>query len=128
MPEIKEALELAKKPLSEFLIFFGRKREKKLDVADQVSQTELLQGAGVFDIGREEVAHKGSFKGFSKNVFEHLTGARLLDTEESQGRGAKHPDPIPKAAILKSPFHRHAHWARGLLLRPVLDKADEPTH
>jgi len=100
MPEVEEPLELTQQSNSELLIGLIGKRGQEFDVANQVSQTELLKRAGVFDVGGEEVANQGALEGFPQDFLQDLGTAGSLHGEKAKKPGAKGPDPIAIAVIL----------------------------
>ena len=72
MPEIKQALELTQQPDSKLLIGDLRQRGQEFDVPDQMGQAELLKRAGIFDVGRKEVADECALKTFTEDFLQDL--------------------------------------------------------
>jgi len=104
MPEIKQALELAQKPNPKLLIGGVRKRGQEFDVANQMSQAELLKGAGIFDIGREEIADERAFESFAQHFLQDLRVSGDFDGKKTEEFGAEGPYPIAIAVVFVTCF------------------------
>lgn len=104
MPEIKQASELAQQSNPELLIGDVRKCCEEFDVTNQMGQAELLQGTGVFDVGREEVADERALKGFAQDFLQDLGATGSIDGKKAEELGAEGPDPVAIAIVFMACF------------------------
>ena len=69
-----------------------------------MSQAELLERVGVFDVGTEKVTDDGPAVSLPENFFEHLGTPRLCDDKEADKRGTEGPYSVFVAVILPAGF------------------------
>ena len=83
------------------------KRHQKLDLADQVSPTELKECFRLFfvlQIGREEVTADAAEKIVTERFFQNLAAARGIDLEKREELRNETPRPLQLAVLLETRF------------------------
>ena len=100
MPDMKQSLELNHQGLPKAFVALVRQSYKEFDIANQMSQAELLNLIGVFDISTEEIADNCTVVSFSENVSEYLRRTRLGNAEKAKSRGTENPYPVFRAIVL----------------------------
>lgn len=94
MPDMKEPLELNQQAISKAFVGLIGASRKKFDVPNQMSQAELLNLVGIFDISTKEIADYCAVVSFSKNISEYLRRPRFGNAEKAECRGAENPYPV----------------------------------
>ena len=94
MPDMKEPFELNQQVISKAFVGLIGQSRKKFDVPNQVSQAELLNLVGIFDISTEEIADYRAVVSFTENISEHLRRPRSGNAEKAECRCAEDPYPV----------------------------------
>jgi len=94
MPDMKEPFELNQQAISKAFVGLIGQSRKKFDVPNQVSQAELLNLVGIFDISTEEIADYRAVVSFTENISEHLRRPRSGNAEKAECRCAEDPYPV----------------------------------
>ena len=100
MPDMEQSLELNQQGLPKAFVALVRQSYKEFDIANQMSQAELLNLIGVFDISTEEIADNCTVVSFSENISEYLRRTRLGNAEKAKSRGTENPYPVFRAVVL----------------------------
>ena len=100
MPDMKQFLELNQQSLPKAFVALIRQSYQEFDIPNQMSQTELLNLIGIFDIGTKEIADNCTVVSFAENISEYLRRTRLGNAEKAECRGAENPYPVFRTVVL----------------------------
>ena len=102
MPNVKKPLKISQQCFSEVFVGFTGQSRNKFDVPNQVSQAELLNLVGIFDISTEEIADYRAIVSFTENISEHLRRPRSGNAEKAEYRSAEDPYPVLYTLVFPS--------------------------